>query len=145
MTQPGPSPLEPAILQFVVDVPANVFEDKLNPVEGQVSVNTRRLCLRDAQGLVGVAKNAAWSNFASLKQSSSGADQVGNCVVFDLGNNRYRLTFASGFAGGHSRRKRAVSGDSAGGRAGASRPEAVGGQICRGSSTASERRDGIPK
>jgi mRNA interferase HigB len=34
---------------------------------------------------------AAWRNFAELKQTFPSADRVGNCVVFDVGNNRYRL------------------------------------------------------
>jgi mRNA interferase HigB len=38
-----------------------------------------------------VAKQAGWENFAQLKQTFGSADWVGNCVVFDVGNNRYRL------------------------------------------------------
>jgi mRNA interferase HigB len=38
-----------------------------------------------------IAKREEWPNFASLKQTFGSADQVGNCVVFDVGNNRYRL------------------------------------------------------
>jgi len=30
-------------------------------------------------------------NFAKLKQTHPSADPVGNCVDFDVGNNRYRL------------------------------------------------------
>jgi mRNA interferase HigB len=37
------------------------------------------------------AENAAWANFGALKQTFGSADQVGNCVVFDVGNNRFRL------------------------------------------------------
>jgi mRNA interferase HigB len=37
------------------------------------------------------AKGASWENFGALKQTFGSADQVGNCVVFDVGNNRYRL------------------------------------------------------
>src|SRR5438270_13292775 len=37
------------------------------------------------------AKKAQWDNFGELKQTFGSADQVGNCVVFDVGNNRYRL------------------------------------------------------
>lgn len=37
------------------------------------------------------AKSADWDNFAALRQTFGSADQVGNCVVFDVGNNRYRL------------------------------------------------------
>src|SRR5438132_13836875 len=39
-----------------------------------------------------LAKNANWANFAVLKQTFGSADQVGNCVVFDVGNNRFRLS-----------------------------------------------------
>jgi mRNA interferase HigB len=38
-----------------------------------------------------LAKNAEWTNFAAVRQTFGTADQVGNCVVFDVGNNRYRL------------------------------------------------------
>jgi len=37
------------------------------------------------------AKNATWANFEALKQTFGSADQVGNCVVFDVGNNRFRV------------------------------------------------------
>src|SRR6266581_9391435 len=37
------------------------------------------------------AKSAAWDNFGGLRQTFGSADQVGNCVVFDVGNNRFRL------------------------------------------------------
>ena len=38
-----------------------------------------------------LAKNADWPGFAALKQTFGSADRVGNCVVFDVGNNRFRL------------------------------------------------------
>jgi len=38
-----------------------------------------------------IASKVEWANFAGLKQTFGSADQVGNCVVFDIGNNRYRL------------------------------------------------------
>jgi mRNA interferase HigB len=38
-----------------------------------------------------IAKGAEWDHFAGLKQTFGSSDQVGNCVVFDVGNNRYRL------------------------------------------------------
>jgi mRNA interferase HigB len=50
-----------------------------------------QIARRDLTAWLKVAKNAVWANFASLKESFSAADQVGNCVVFDVGNNRYRL------------------------------------------------------
>jgi mRNA interferase HigB len=38
-----------------------------------------------------LAEKAEWSNFGELKQTFGSADQVGNCTVFDVGNNRFRL------------------------------------------------------
>ncbi len=38
-----------------------------------------------------LAKNAEWRAYGELKQTFGSADRVGNCTVFDIGNNRYRL------------------------------------------------------
>jgi mRNA interferase HigB len=38
-----------------------------------------------------LAENADWPNFGAMKRTFRSADLVGNCVVFDVGNNRYRL------------------------------------------------------
>jgi len=38
-----------------------------------------------------VAKDGEWKDFGSLKQTFGTADRVGNCIVFDVGNNRFRL------------------------------------------------------
>jgi mRNA interferase HigB len=38
-----------------------------------------------------MAESADWAHFAALKQTFGSADRVGNCVVFDVGNNRFRL------------------------------------------------------
>jgi mRNA interferase HigB len=38
-----------------------------------------------------VAKDADWANFGALRQTFGSADLVGNCTVFDVGNNRFRL------------------------------------------------------
>ncbi len=38
-----------------------------------------------------LARGAAWDNFGALRQTFGSTDQVGNCVVFDVGNNRFRL------------------------------------------------------
>jgi mRNA interferase HigB len=38
-----------------------------------------------------ITKGASWSDWAGLKQSFGTADRVGNCVVFDVGNNAFRL------------------------------------------------------
>ncbi len=46
---------------------------------------------RDLSAWYKIAKSAAWRNFAQLKQTFGTADQVGDCVVFDVGNNRFRL------------------------------------------------------
>ena len=34
---------------------------------------------------------ATWHHFAELRQTFNSADQVGNCVVFNVGHNRYRV------------------------------------------------------
>ena len=47
-----------------------------------------------------LAKNAEWANFAALKQTFGSADQVGNCSVFDIGNNRFRLIARVNYARG---------------------------------------------
>ena len=46
---------------------------------------------RDLSAWYKLAKNAEWANFAMLKQTFGSSDQVGNCVVFDVGSNRFRL------------------------------------------------------
>jgi mRNA interferase HigB len=46
---------------------------------------------RDLSAWYKVAKAAVWANFGSLRQTFGSADQVGNCAVFDVGNNRFRL------------------------------------------------------
>jgi mRNA interferase HigB len=47
-----------------------------------------------------VAEHAGWSGFSSLKQTFGSADQVGNCVAFDVGNNRFRLIGRVNYAKG---------------------------------------------
>jgi mRNA interferase HigB len=46
---------------------------------------------RDLTAWYTAAKSAHWKDFGALRQTFGSADQVGNCVVFDVGNNRYRL------------------------------------------------------
>ncbi len=46
---------------------------------------------RDLSTWERIAKGARWEHFGGLRQTFGSADQVGNCVVFDVGNNRYRL------------------------------------------------------
>ena len=45
-------------------------------------------------------EHADWDNFFSLRQTFGSADQVGNCVVFDVGNNRFRLIGRVNYAKG---------------------------------------------
>ena len=47
---------------------------------------------RDLTTWYKLACNGEWSTFGQMKRDTFGsADQVGNCVVFDAGNNRYRI------------------------------------------------------
>jgi len=38
-----------------------------------------------------VAKNTDWTSWSSVKSSYSTASIVGNCIVFNIGGNKYRL------------------------------------------------------
>lgn len=38
-----------------------------------------------------VAKKAKWRHFLDIRQTWNSADQVGECVVFDVGGNHCRL------------------------------------------------------
>jgi mRNA interferase HigB len=46
---------------------------------------------RDLTAWYKLAAKAEWANFGQLRQTFGSADQVGDCVVFDVGNNRFRL------------------------------------------------------
>jgi mRNA interferase HigB len=46
---------------------------------------------RDLSTWYKLAEHADWAHFGALKQTFGSVDQVGNCVVFDVGNNRFRL------------------------------------------------------
>lgn len=50
-----------------------------------------KIAERDLSNWYKTADNAEWANFGALKQTFGSADQVGNCVVFDVGNNRFRV------------------------------------------------------
>jgi mRNA interferase HigB len=50
-----------------------------------------RQAKRDLDAWYKLAKKAGWKDFGTLKQTFGSADQVGNCVVFNVGGNRYRL------------------------------------------------------
>ena len=47
-----------------------------------------------------VTRHADWANFAGLRRTFGSADLVGNCTVFDVGNNRSRLIGRVDFAKG---------------------------------------------
>jgi mRNA interferase HigB len=49
------------------------------------------IAVRDFTSWLKLTRNAEWVNFGALRQTFGTADQVGNCVVFDVGNNRFRL------------------------------------------------------
>jgi mRNA interferase HigB len=55
---------------------------------------------RDLSTWYKLAEHADWANFGALKQTFGSADQVGDCVVFDVGNNRFRLIGRVFFASG---------------------------------------------
>jgi mRNA interferase HigB len=38
-----------------------------------------------------ITSMALWANFAEVRADFSHADQVGTCVVFNIGGNKYRL------------------------------------------------------
>jgi len=38
-----------------------------------------------------ITKGASWSNWGDLKRTFGTADRVGNCTVFNVGNNHFRL------------------------------------------------------
>ncbi|WP_165232847.1 type II toxin-antitoxin system HigB family toxin [Aquisphaera insulae] len=38
-----------------------------------------------------LVRGASWAHWGDLKQTFGSADRVGNCTVFDVGNNRFRL------------------------------------------------------
>ena len=46
---------------------------------------------RDLSAWRKVVRLAEWDNFGALRQTFGSADRVGNCTVFDVGNNRFRL------------------------------------------------------
>jgi mRNA interferase HigB len=50
-----------------------------------------KIAERDLLAWHSMAEGARWAHFAALKQTFGSADQVGNCTVFDVGNNRFRL------------------------------------------------------
>jgi mRNA interferase HigB len=53
--------------------------------------NDSQIAERDLSVWRRLTENADWRNFGARRQTFRSADLVGNCVVFDVGNNRYRL------------------------------------------------------
>ena len=53
--------------------------------------NDRQIAERDLYAWYKLADDAEWANFGEMKQTFGSADIVGRCVVFDVGNNRFRL------------------------------------------------------
>jgi mRNA interferase HigB len=46
---------------------------------------------RDLTAWRASVRAADWTNWGDLKRTFGSADRVGSCVVFDVGNNRFRL------------------------------------------------------
>jgi mRNA interferase HigB len=59
-----------------------------------------KIAERDLTAWYKPAISARWANFGALRQTFGSADQVGNCVVFDVGNNRFRLIGRVNYARG---------------------------------------------
>ena len=59
-----------------------------------------KVAVRNLSAWYKAARNAAWANFGVLRRTFGSADQVGNCVVFDMGNNRFRLIGRVNYARG---------------------------------------------
>src|SRR5438874_11834496 len=53
--------------------------------------NDRDIADRDLNAWYKLAEHAVWANFGEMKQTFGSADIAGRCVVFDVGNNRFRL------------------------------------------------------
>ena len=53
--------------------------------------NDRDIAERDLNAWYKLAEGAVWADFGEMKQTFGSADTVGRCVVFDVGNNRFRL------------------------------------------------------
>ncbi len=59
-----------------------------------------RVARQDLGAWTKLAKSVDWENFAAVRRTFGSADQVGNCVVFDVGNNRFRLIGRVNYAAG---------------------------------------------
>ena len=62
---------------------------------------TRRYsdCRKELQAWVKVCEDASWSNFLEVQSVYGDADQVGDCAVFNIRRNRYRLVAKINFRG----------------------------------------------
>lgn len=46
---------------------------------------------------INVVRCADWANFSELKQTFNSADAYKNCVIFDVGGNKYRIIGKVGY------------------------------------------------
>ena len=44
-----------------------------------------------------IARRADWANFSRLKQTFNSADAYKDCVIFDIGGNKYRIIGKVGY------------------------------------------------
>jgi mRNA interferase HigB len=77
---------------------------ELSPNDGcgilAISEHDTGIAERDLAAWYKLARSARWANFGALRQTFGSADQIGNCVVFDVGNNRFRLIGRVNYARG---------------------------------------------
>jgi len=59
--------------------------------ESRKTQDERQRAKQDLSAWYKIADDAQWPNFGAPRQAFGSADKVGDCVVFDVGNNRYRL------------------------------------------------------
>ena len=62
---------------------------------------TRRYsdCRNELQAWVRICEDAQWRNFLEVQSVFSDADQVGDCAVFNIRRNKYRLVAKINFRG----------------------------------------------
>lgn len=46
---------------------------------------------------INIVRRADWANFSRLKQTFNSADAYKNCVIFDVGGNKYRIIGKVGY------------------------------------------------
>jgi mRNA interferase HigB len=69
--------------------------------ESRKTTAESRIAERDLSVWYKLALGGDWPNHEAMKDQTFGtADRVGNCTVFDVGNNRYRLIGRINYAAG---------------------------------------------